>query len=128
MLTRKRSKSFPAVGHTDFVEGQLQSNSASTYPRQSSTTREQKEPTDTQPSGQLQQSNPSVESPQPRLSEGSISFRADNRTADINAGMKTVAVSPEYSTIFYEIVRIQSGLPSFDIEIINAEDQVERAT
>ena len=117
--TRRRNQGLDATDQTDSGEGQLQLSTATTVPLQEI-------PTDSQP-GQLQQPNPSIDSPRVRSLEGSISSSAGNRAAGIHAGIRSVAVSPAYATIFYEIARIQAAFPSFDIEIINAEDQAERA-
>ena len=118
IAAKQRSKSLDAIDHTDLEEGQLQLSSASTIPLNN--------PTDSQP-GQLQQPNPSTDSPRVRSSEGSISSLAGNKTDSTYAGIRDVAISPAYPTIFYEIARVQSRFPSSDIEIINAEGQEERA-
>ena len=118
IAARKRTRSLDAVGQTDQGEGQLQLSTATTVPLQDN-------PTDSQP-GQLQQSNPSTDSPRVRSIEGSISSLASTRVAGIEAGIRSVAVSPAYATIFYEIARIQAAFPSCNIEIINAEDQMAK--
>ena len=90
--TRRRNQGLDATDQTDSGEGQLHLSTTTTIPLREN-------PTDSQP-GQLQQSNPSTDSPRVRSLEGSISSSAGNRTADIHAGIRTVAVSPEYATFF----------------------------
>ena len=112
--TRRQARELAAASQTDISEGQLQESQATTVPLQEL-------PTDSQ-SGQLQQSNISTDSPRVRSFESSISSSASNRPAGIKAGIRSVAISSAYATIFYELVRIQAAFPSFDIDIINAED------
>ena len=122
MLTRQRSKSFHAVGQTDSMEGQLQSSSASTIPLQSLQDRDQQE----FPTEQLQEPNPSAESPQSRSSRDSTSNLVDISSDDIFAGIRFIAVSAEFSTIHTELVKLRSSFSSFNIEIIDLEDRAAR--
>ena len=116
---RRQARELDAVSQTGEREGQLQLSQATTVPLQDL-------PTDSQP-GQLQQSNISTDSPRVRSFENSISSSASIMAAGLRAGIRSVAVSSFYDTIFYEIVRIQTAYPSFDIDIINAQDQAARA-
>ena len=89
---RRQSQGLDATSQTGNREGQLQLSQATTVPLQEL-------PTDSQP-GQLQQSNPSTDSPRVRSFESSISSSASNRAAGIRAGIRAVAVSSAYATIF----------------------------
>ena len=115
---RVEAQQLAATEQTDNEEGMLQDSQATTTPLI--------DPTDS-PSGQLQQNDTSTDSPRVRSFEASRSNSASDRSADIQPGIRSVAVSSDYAIIFYEIARIQAAFPSFDIDIINAEDQHERA-